>query len=101
MTTLEALGRMITSMEADERRRKREREGTRRLWREFGRMVRAERKARRIRLDEFSRRMGLSSGMISYLESGTRQWSLAQAKKAIKMLVRHQMWPDCPVGPRR
>lgn len=77
---------------------------TRSLWRQFGRSVRAERKEKKIRLVSFAARMGISRAMCSYLESGTRQWSLEKARKAVEVLTRPFFWPDAPckpVPPRR
>lgn len=52
----------------------------------FGHAIRAERKRQKIRLDVFSKNMGVSTTMTSYLESGSRGWNLTMAKRAVELL---------------
>lgn len=101
MTTLEAACRLLDSLEAKQRASYKQAAATRRLWTEFGHLVREERRHRKIRLKDFARHLSVSTAMASYLENGGRQWSVNQAKQALRCLIRPPMWPDCPVGPRK
>lgn len=68
------------------------------LWKRFGNSVRVLRRKRRIKLSDFAKALGRTAAMTSFMESGKRQWPLDKAKLAVKLL-RHPMWPDCPVNP--
>lgn len=61
--------------------------------------MRKERIRRGITLKAFAEKLGYTSAMVAMLESGKRRWSLGKAEKAVRLL-RHPMWPDCPVGIR-
>ena len=56
------------------------------LWLEFGTSVRETRRQRNIGLNTFSNELGVSKTMVSFLESGKRQWNLGMAKRAVKLL---------------
>ena len=56
------------------------------LWIEFGTSVRETRRQRNIGLKEFACALKVSRAMVSYLESGKRQWNLEMAKRAVKLL---------------
>lgn len=57
------------------------------LWLSFGRAIRAERKRKKIKLERFASEMGISGGMVSYLESGARKWNFEMAMKAVKIIA--------------
>lgn len=64
------------------------------LWRKFGAALRADRKRRKIPLKKMARGLGISPTYMSYLESGKREWSVARAELAVKLLTRREQWPD-------
>lgn len=64
------------------------------LWRKFGAAIRADRRARKIPLKAFARRLGYTPTMVSYLEAGERQWDMEKAKLAVKLLTRREAWPQ-------
>lgn len=57
------------------------------LWRRFGRAIRQDRKELGIPLKSFAEKLGYSTAMVSFLESGKREWSLAAATKAVAILL--------------
>lgn len=56
------------------------------LWRIFGREIRRLRREQRIGLKSFAKKLGVSCGMVSFMEAGEREWSDARARKAMKLL---------------
>jgi DNA-binding transcriptional regulator YiaG len=74
------------------------------LWTKFGAAVRKARHEKGIMLGDFARGLGVSQGMVTYLENGSRMWSGPRALRAIEILAdwkpkpRHPMFPDCPVS---
>lgn len=56
------------------------------LWSDFGKSVRESRKKQGVGLKEFAASMSLSRAMISFLESGKRDWNFKMARKAVKLL---------------
>lgn len=56
------------------------------LWSDFGRSVRQSRKKQQIGLKEFAADLSISRAMVSFLESGKRQWNFEMARKAVKLL---------------
>lgn len=57
------------------------------LWKKFGLQVRRERKRRGIKLADFAAVLGVSGAMVSYMESGVREWSEDRAKRAVEVLT--------------
>lgn len=57
------------------------------LWKKFGLRVRKERKRNGIGLAEFAAKLGVSGAMVSYMESGVREWSEERARVAVKILT--------------
>ncbi len=64
------------------------------LWGKFGASVRKERKRRKIALKAFAADLGISPTMASYLEAGTREWTVERAELAVRLLTRREDWPD-------
>lgn len=62
-------------------------EKTKELWRKFGLQVRKERKRLGIRLNDFAKQLGVSGAMVSYMESGAREWNEERARKAVEILT--------------
>ena len=69
-------------------------EKTKQLWKKFGHEVRAERRRKKIRLQLFADKLKVSRAMVSYLEAGTREWSMDRASDAVSALNRPECWPD-------
>lgn len=67
---------------------------TRRVWREFGKAIRVERRARNMPLKEFAARLGYTPAMAAYIEAGSRTCPLRKAKEAVRILTRPEQWPD-------
>lgn len=63
-------------------------------WKRFGRQLREERKRRKIKREVFADLLGYTPTMLSYLEHGTRKWSLKQAELAVRLLTRRVQWPE-------
>lgn len=63
-------------------------EKTKQLWRKFGLQVRKERKRLGLRLNDFADELGVSGTMVSYMESGSREWSEDRARKAVEILTK-------------
>lgn len=64
------------------------------LWKRFGAAIRSDRKRRKIPLKVFARDLGCSTTMVSYLEAGSREWTVERAELAVKLLTRREQWPD-------
>ena len=67
---------------------------TTKLWKDFGKSVRVERKRRKITLKFFAAQLRYTTTMIAYLEQGRRQWPLKKAELAISILNKGEAWPD-------
>ena len=80
--------RLFQRLIANERKRESERQAGEILWRQFGEAVRSERKRKRIRLNLFAGELGVSPAMVSYMESGKRNWGIGMARKAVLILSR-------------
>lgn len=96
MTTLEAAIRLFSAMEDRQRTLYKQQAAGRKLWREFGALVRESRIAKGVTLKLMAAGMGVTTRAMSRLESGRSQWTLETAKTALRLLVRHPLWPNCP-----
>ncbi len=56
------------------------------LWSEFGAGVRERREHLKLSLEELAASMGIGKSMLSYLETGGREWSVGLARRAVKEL---------------
>ena len=60
--------------------------GLKKLWLDFSASVRAHRRQRGMSLEDFAYKLGVGKSMLSYLETGGREWSLKLAKKAAELM---------------
>lgn len=79
MAKPEKILRAISRLESDEKRRSAK---LKELWLRFSTEVRLSRKKKGMSLDDFSKALGIGKSMLSYLETGGREWSLELAKRA-------------------
>jgi hypothetical protein len=63
-------------------------------WQRFGVQLREERKRRKIKRAVFADLLGFTPTMLSYLEHGSRKWSLDKAELAVRLLTRRVQWPE-------
>lgn len=63
-------------------------------WVQFGQAIRKSRRARKISLRVFAKRLKVTHQMLSYMESGERRWTFDRAELAVKLLTRKDEWPD-------
>jgi len=64
------------------------------LWGKFGLAVAESRKARKMSRAALGRKLGYTGQMIALLERNERQWPMAKAEKAVRLLQRPEQWPD-------
>lgn len=57
------------------------------LWRTFSRVVRDGREEHGWSLEEMAKKLGIGRSMLSYLETGGREWTMKLAKKAVNALA--------------
>ncbi len=78
--------RIYTAIQIGKPAYDREHGAMRMLWQRFGPAIREDRRKLGIPLKVFAAKLGLSRGMVSFLESGKREWSDVRAQRAIKIL---------------
>jgi ribosome-binding protein aMBF1 (putative translation factor) len=78
--------RILKTIDFFQRKQDGEEEYIKGLWADFGKSVREARKKQGVGLKQFAASMQLSRAMISFLESGKRDWNFNMARKAVKLL---------------
>ena len=58
-----------------------------RLWGRFGAAVREARRRLGVGATKFAGALGYSTGMLAFLETGKRTWTMEAAKKAVEILA--------------
>ena len=58
-----------------------------RRWMDFSSAIREHRKQKGLSLEDFSAKLDIGKSMLSYLETGGREWTMTLAKKATKLVL--------------